>query len=68
MGVALRYECDVHDRWGRSVHGDQDGTSENARAGFGVSDLTHPTFTYTAGGNHDPDGDSNGAAITFTRR
>jgi PKD repeat protein len=44
------------------------GLPRTAQAGFSISVLTHPTFAYTADGNHDPDGDSNGTAITFTRR
>jgi PKD repeat protein len=44
------------------------GLLRTASASFSISVLTHPTFAYTAGGNHDPDGDSNGTAITFTRR
>jgi hypothetical protein len=44
------------------------GLLKTATAGFSASVLIHPTFAYTAGGNHDPDADSNGTAISFTRR
>jgi PKD repeat protein len=44
------------------------GLLKTAKASFSISNLSHATFAYTSGGNHDPDGDSNGTAITFTRR
>ena len=44
------------------------GLPKTAKASFSISDLSHATFAYTAGGNHDRDADSNGTAITFTRR
>jgi PKD repeat protein len=44
------------------------GLAKTAKASFRISDLSHARFAYTSGGNHDPDGDSNGTAITFTRR
>jgi PKD repeat protein len=31
---------------------------------FNVDGIAHPTLTYNAAGNHDPDGDSNGTSIT----
>jgi PKD repeat protein len=34
---------------------------------FTVTGVTHPTRAYNASANHDPDGDSNGTAITVTR-
>jgi len=34
---------------------------------FTVTDVTHATYTYTFGNNHDPDGDSNGTAITVLK-
>jgi large repetitive protein len=36
-------------------------------ATFTVTGVTHATRTYDAAANHDPDGDSNGTAITVTR-
>ena len=44
------------------------GLLKTAKASFSISNLSHATFAYTSTGNHDPDGDSNGAAITVTRR
>jgi hypothetical protein len=32
-----------------------------------ITSVTHPTLTYNAGANHDPDGDSNGTSITVNR-
>ncbi len=40
----------------------------NRRTGsvtFTVDSLTHASFSYASGDNHDPDGDSNGTAITI---
>jgi len=34
---------------------------------FTVVSVTHPTMTYNAPENHDPDGDSNGTVITLSR-
>ena len=34
---------------------------------FTVVNVTHATFTYKSADNHDPDGDSNGTAITLSR-
>jgi hypothetical protein len=34
---------------------------------FTVVNVTHATLTYRSPDNHDPDGDSNGAAITVNR-
>jgi hypothetical protein len=39
----------------------------SARAIFTVTGLTRNGFTYSAGDNHDPDGDSNGTRITVAR-
>ena len=44
------------------------GLPKTAKASFSISNLSHATFGYRSGGNHDTDGDSNGTAITFTRR
>ena len=44
------------------------GVLKTANAGFSISNLTHATFLYDSAVNHDPDGDSNGGAITVTRR
>jgi PKD repeat protein len=35
---------------------------------FTITNLTRPTFMYKPADNHDPDGDSNGTAITVTRQ
>jgi hypothetical protein len=32
-----------------------------------ITSVTHATLTYTAGANHDPDGDSNGTSITVPK-
>ncbi len=44
------------------------GLPKTAKATFSISNLSHATLGYRSGGNHDTDGDSNGTAITFTRR
>jgi hypothetical protein len=44
------------------------GLLKTAKASFSISNLSHATFAYSVTGNHDPDGDSNGAVITVTRR
>ena len=36
-------------------------------ASFTVTSVARSPFTYSAGGNHEPDGDSNGTTITVTR-
>jgi hypothetical protein len=36
-------------------------------ATFTVSDVTHATLTFAPADNHDPDGDSDGTAITINR-
>ena len=46
----------------------ESGLLKTAKASFSISNLSHSTFAYKSTGNHDPDGDSNGAAITITRR
>jgi chitodextrinase len=41
--------------------------SKSTRSGtFTVANVTHPTLTYNAPNNHDPDGDSNGTVITLS--
>jgi beta-lactamase superfamily II metal-dependent hydrolase len=42
-------------------------SKNSSSATFTVTDVTHATYTYTSGDNHDPDGDSNGTAITVTK-
>jgi hypothetical protein len=44
------------------------GLLKTVSARFSVSTLTHATFLYESTKNHDPDGDSNGVAITVIRR
>ena len=39
----------------------------NANVTFTVANITHATLTYASTGNHDPDSDSNGTAITVKR-
>jgi len=34
---------------------------------YTISDMTFGLFTYASGDNHDPDGDSNGTAITILK-
>jgi hypothetical protein len=41
--------------------------NQNGIVTFTVSSVTHATLTYDSGSNHDPDGDSNGTAITVAR-
>lgn len=36
-------------------------------ATFSVTDVTHSANSYQAGSNHDPDGDSDGTTISFTK-
>ena len=44
------------------------GIAKNTNsASFTVTSIVRSPFTYIAGGNHDPDGDSNGTTITVTR-
>ncbi len=40
---------------------------KSSKVTFTVSSVSQGTLTYTAGFNHDPDGDSNGTAITVAR-
>ena len=44
------------------------GLPKTAKATFRISNLSHAAFAYTSGGNHDPDGESNGTAITVAKR
>lgn len=39
----------------------------NNSATFTVSNVSHATLSYNSGANHDPDGDSNGTAITISK-
>ena len=39
----------------------------NTSATFSVTNVTYTGFTYNAGANHDPDGDSNGTSIVMYR-
>jgi len=39
----------------------------NSSATYTVSNVTHGSLAYEAGGNHDPDGDSDGTQITVAR-
>jgi len=39
----------------------------SSSATFSVTDVTASSYTYIAGDNHDPDGDSNGTAIIVTK-
>ena len=41
--------------------------TNNASVVFTVTNVTKATFTYQSTANHDPDGDSNGTAITVAR-
>lgn len=34
---------------------------------FTVGNVTHATLTYASGANHDPDGSSNGTAVTVSK-
>jgi hypothetical protein len=45
------------------------GNVQNRRASvtFTVSSLSGSGFTYAAGANHDPDGESNGTSITVLK-
>jgi len=39
----------------------------NTTTTFTVDDVTHASYTYQPGDNHDPDGDSDGTSITISR-
>ena len=41
--------------------------NRNRTVTFTVNTVTHGSLTYNSKANHDPDGDSNGTAITVTR-
>jgi hypothetical protein len=42
-------------------------STKSASVTFTVTSVTQSSYAYQSGGNHDPDGDSNGTAITVTR-
>jgi len=42
-------------------------STRSASATFTVASISHPSRTYAPGANHDPDGDSNGTAISVAR-
>ncbi|HEX6288617.1 MAG TPA: S8 family serine peptidase [Herpetosiphonaceae bacterium] len=42
-------------------------STKNASATFTVTNVTQASYTYQSSSNHDPDGDSNGTAITVAR-
>ena len=67
-GLERRYECQCTTSGDGRCAVIKAGLLKTAKAGFSISNLTHATFLYDSAGNHDPDGDSNGAAITVTRR
>jgi len=44
------------------------GLAPGKAASLSVTGVTHPKFPYSAAGNHDPDGDSNGTTFTFPKK
>ena len=40
---------------------------QNPSVTFTISNITFGLYTYASGDNHDPDGDSNGTAITINK-
>ena len=66
-GVSGTSSCTTNSSGQCSVQKGSLSTANTPNVTFTVTNVTKSGWTYQSGSNHDPDGDSNGTAITITK-